>query len=122
MEYNIWRKDRKLKSGGGVMILTKNDLIVKNMEHDMPDNVEMLSVEVITKERAVVITMIYMPPKIRAWDNKESSELVTNTVKDIRHILQKVEDKSNDLVLVGDFNSSNDWINWEVRGTENEWN
>ena len=121
-DYNIWRKDRKHKNGGGVMILTKKDLIVKEMEHHTSDNVELVSVEVITEDGVVTVATLYMPPKTRAWENEEYTELMKNTVSDIRNMLQKVEDKSQDLVLVGDFNSRNDWANLEVRATENHWN
>ena len=121
-DYNIWRKDRNFKSGGGVMILTRKDLIVKIMEQDITENVELLAVEVITKDGVITVATLYMPPKTRAWENTEYSDLIVNTVKDIQIMLQKVEDKSKDLVLVGDFNSSNDWVNLEVRSIGNQWN
>ena len=101
------------------MILTKKDLIVKEMEHHTSDNVELVSVEVITEDGVVTVATLYMPPKTRAWENEEYTELMKNTVSDIRNMLQKVEDKSQDLVLlVGDFNSRNDWANLEVTATE----
>ena len=92
------------------------------MEHHTSDNVELVSVEVITEDGVVTVATLYMPPKTRAWENEEYTELMKNTVSDIRNMLQKVEDKSQDLVLVGDFNSRNDWVNLEVRATENHWN
>ena len=121
-DYNIWRKDRQNKSGGGVMMLTRKDLLIKEMQFNTFENVELLSVEVGTKEGAVTVAALYMPPKTRAWNDNEYSELVSNTVRSIRSMLQIVEDKSKDVVLVGDFNSSNDWMNLEVRGTEHQWN
>ena len=48
--YNIWRKNRKFKQGGGVMILTSKEVQVKKIHTNTIEMVELIAVEVKTKE------------------------------------------------------------------------
>ena len=55
--YNIWRKDRKHKFGGGVCILVHNSLRVKNIEIES-DKAEVLAVEIATKEDEKITVIV----------------------------------------------------------------
>lgn len=58
IDYNILRKGRKLKGGGGLAISTttkKKDLLVKEIRQEITENVELVAVDVITKELQVTV-------------------------------------------------------------------
>ena len=69
-KYNIWRKDRKQKGGGGVMILTDTSIDVKNVEYGKNDT-ELVSIQV-RENNAKIQTIIttYVPPKSYSWKKR----------------------------------------------------
>ena len=99
--YNIWRKDRKFKQGGGVMILTCKELQVKKIHANTIEMVELIAVEVKTKEGDIIIATIYMPPQTKTWEKERYTELIENTTKSIRALLQHTEDKAKRIILNG---------------------
>ena len=66
--YNTWRKDRKGKCGGGVLIMVKDDILVEEVEF-RDGMAEVLSIVIQTKDRErrkIIVT--YVPPKTNAWE------------------------------------------------------
>ena len=60
--YNMWRKDTKIKQrGGGVMILTGKELQVKQIHANAIEMVELVAVEIKTKEGNIIVATVYMP-------------------------------------------------------------
>lgn len=88
--YNVFRKDKKTKRGGGVLILTKNNITSCKLEIESDSNKEDLLNEHISikLENGIIITSFYKPP-----NNKLNYELL-NT------ILQE----KGDNIICGDFN------------------
>ena len=60
--YNTWRKDRNSKKGGGVIILIKNELQVRETEINSQPQVELLALEIKTTEGNLIVANVYMPP------------------------------------------------------------
>ena len=91
--YEIWRKDRVSKPGGGVMILTRKDLKVKEAKYlEVSNKVELIAVDIMTQEGEVTVATLYMPPKTRAWENEEYIELEDLAAKSLRAMLQSMEE------------------------------
>ena len=121
--YEVWRKDRESKPGGGVMILTKKDLKVTAANYDeVPNKVELVAVDVMSEEGDLTVATLYMPPKTRAWEREEHTELEDLTIKRLNAMLQIVEGNCKRTVLTGDSNSNIDWKNLEEKSMENSWN
>ena len=121
--YEVWRKDRESKPGGGVMILTKKDLKVKAANYvEVPNKVELVAVDVMSEEGDLTVATLYMPPKTRAWETEEYTELEDLTIKSLNAMLQNMEENCKRIVLTGDFNSNIDWKNLEEKSMENSWN
>ena len=105
--YNTWRRDRKGKGGGGVMILVKEDIFVEEVEYG-DGMAETLSIVIKIEgnaRRKIIVT--YIPPRTNAWEINEYK----NMQQEVRTSLGKMVSKNNRVLLVGDFNSKE--INWE---------
>ena len=117
-KYNIWRKDRKKKGGGGVMILTDTSINVKNVEYGQND-AEIVSIQ-IEENSAPMQTIIttYVPPKTNSWKTDEYEKLLNDTTENLRRII-KLNKK---VLLAGDFNCKDvNWDTFESFGSENSW-
>lgn len=116
-DYNIWRRDRRGKMGGGVLILTHMDLKVNEIDLG-ENNAEIMALEIIIGENKTDIMVVYMPPFTRAWGREEYQELKVNTVNS----MQKLIDRNNELLIVGDFNCKEvDWENREAGINVDSW-
>ena len=109
----MWRRDRKGKGGGGVMILVNKDILVEKVESG-GGMAETLSVEIkIRGEEIRKIIVAYIPPKTNSWEADVYRHMHSETIQSIDDMLKG----RNKVLLVGDFNSKE--INWgeiEVRG------
>lgn len=107
MKYNMWMKNRKNKQGGGVRMLTRKELQVKEVflgeRHE-----EMMEVKV---KRAVnglrTLVVVYVPPKTSSWNLDEYNTIL----KDTRDCLDRIMSKNDRLVLLEDSNSND--VCWE---------
>ena len=94
--YNVWRKDREGKQGGGVIILTNDKLQAKQIQMNNINKVEMVAVEV-KAEEDVIIGNIYMPPvtSTTTWEEDEYYKaLIEDTAQTtIRMLLQRIKIK-----------------------------
>ena len=86
--YKVWNRNRKAKQGGGVMLLTKENLKVKKVIYGN-DNAEtlMLRIESENKKNRDFI-IIYVPPKTRSWNENECTKMITNTKNSLKDILK----------------------------------
>ena len=63
MSYNIWRKDRKGKKGGGVMIMIKSKIKVTKVEYGK-GKAEVISAQIMANNgETQKIVVVYIPPK-----------------------------------------------------------
>ena len=64
--YNIWRRDRKGKWGGGVLILTRKDIYVEEDQYG-EGMAEVIGTTIkINKREKRKIVVTYVPPKTNA--------------------------------------------------------
>ena len=116
--YNIWRKDRKGKTGGGVLILVKDDILVEEVEFG-DGMAETMGIVIKTKggeRRKIIVT--YIPPKTNAWKLEEYKEMQY----DVWRCLDDMIRQSRKVLLVGDFNCKDiNWEEMEVKGNANPW-
>ena len=114
-DYNIHRKDRLGKSGGGVMILTKADLKVTEVKAG-PGNTEILSVVLQLKnggKRKIIVT--YIPPKTASWTTEAHGNLIDNTIRTLEEAVRSCKH----VILTGDFNCKNvKWESFEADGDD----
>ena len=66
--YNTWRKDRVGKGGGGIMIMTRKDLVVKQVMYG-EGRAEVMYVQVENNSKEMIIAVAYVPPKTNLWAN-----------------------------------------------------
>ena len=113
--YRMWRKDRVNKRGGGIIVLTKKDLIVQDVCHG--ENEEVVGVVVTDGRQDINIVTVYVPPKTSAWSNEQYDNMVEGTMERMKIEVAK-KDK---IVIVGDFNCKEiKWEEFEV-GNGGDW-
>ena len=115
-QYNIWREDRISKKGGGLLVLTRRDLEVKEVNLSSAGE-EVISLIIADGKKDINIITAYVPPKTSAWENEQYLTMKTNTLERMKEEIVK-KDK---VVLMGDFNCKGVvWENYEVTDG-NEW-
>ena len=116
--YNIWRKDRVGRLGGGVCILVHNSLRVKNIEIDS-EIAEVLAVEITTKENEkITVITAYVAPYTGAWTRESHERMRRETLE----TLEKLIRGQNRILLCGDFNCKEvDWESMEPKCEEGSW-
>jgi exonuclease III len=99
--YNITRKDRIGRSGGGVLIYSKQNLDIKERcDLVIGDNSEMIWIELIMKkkENNILISCAYRPPNADA-----------EYLSDLTDSIEKASSENKDMILMGDLN-----INYKI--------
>lgn len=87
--YDIWRKDRMGKGGGGVMIMTKKELTVKVVEYgEGKAEIAKVNVETKNKERLTIITA-YVPPRTNSWCKEEHDTMINDTIRSLSKMLKE---------------------------------
>ena len=121
-DYNIWRKERTNKGGGGVMIMTKKELTVLEIEQTPTTYAEVIAVEIRTQNRGMIVATSYIAPKTNAWSPEEHQQLTRESHAVLADLLHRMENKSQDILLTGDFNCDIDWDTLEAKSHTNDWN
>ncbi len=106
--YNVWRRDRKGKAGGGVLIIVRDNIYIEEIEYG-ENAAEIASITIRTngrERRKIIVT--YIPPKTNTWGLAEHQEMQREVLTSLGNMLRR--DKK--ILLLGDFNCKN--INWEV--------
>ena len=114
-QYNIWRKERKNRGGGGIMIMTKKELTTTEVELPTTTYAEVLAMEIKTKRSSLLVATTYIAPKTDTWSKEELKQLQQQSLDTLRNMLQRAETKSQELILTGDFNCSIDWDTLEPK-------
>lgn len=117
--YNVWRRDRKNKGGGGVMILTHEKLKTKKIDGE-ENEAEILAVEVNSQGNKLDVVVAYMPPHTRTWSAEEYNGLKDTMTQGLERIINRAG--NNELLIVGDFNCKEvNWEEGEAGGGESSW-
>ncbi|MPC44730.1 hypothetical protein E2C01_038409 [Portunus trituberculatus] len=116
--YNIWKKDRMVKSGGGVCLLVHNGLRA-NVVETGTELAEVLVVKVVTEENEKITAITaYVPPFTGAWTRASHEDMQYETLQ----TLEKLTRGSNRILLCGDFNCKEvDWEGIESGCEEGSW-
>lgn len=115
--YNIWRRDRVGKGGGGVMIIIKKELVVNKVEFG-GGRAELISVRVEFNKKEVTIVVVYVPPKTHSWAKREYEEMIEDTIRSLDNVIRE----RSRVILNGDFNcKEEDWEKYESGGGEDAW-
>ena len=98
-KFNIWRRDRKEKAGGGVCILTDRRLVVREIDLKM-NRAEIVAIEISVEKRTkLVVVAVYVPPLTGAWSRQDHDLLKRETLVVLQDLM-----KCRDCILVcGDF-------------------
>ena len=113
-DYQVVRKDRKEKGGGGVMLLISTNLKINKMK-ELDQNVEMIEVEIQEGDgRKITIAVFYMPPQTGTWKKDEYVNLADRSQYELNRLFQN----EGRVVLVGDFNCGK--VDWESMDTNIE--
>ncbi len=96
--YNVYRKDRLTRQGGGVAIYLRNDLNSCEIELISTTSSEQLWVQLITGNEKILLGCIYRPP----YQKSDSDAHIINAFNKVN---QQLRNKKYDGVLIaGDFN------------------
>ncbi len=90
-EYNIARKDRNIKRGGGLIILIKKHIKFEILNIDNCGIIEVLFIKLVNKN--ITVGCCYRPPNSLVSDLDIFEECLTNLILN-----------QNELILLGDFN------------------
>ena len=103
--FQVIRCDRLSSKGGGVLLLYKKSLIIKEVHYDgeTSNNYESLCVDLFINNRTVRFCFFYVPP-----DSSHNSKIMTN----ICTTLKNCYTPSEPFYLFGDFNLPK--INWDI--------
>ena len=121
-DYNVWRRERTNKNGGGVMIMTKKELTVLEIELKPTTYAEVIAIEIKNKTRGIIVATTYHAPKTDSWSKEEHQQLSLDTQATLTDLLRKMENKSQDIILAGDFNSEVNWETLEAKSHTHDWN
>ena len=79
--YNIWRKERTHKGGGGIMIMTKKELTATEVELLKTTYAEAIAIEIKTKKGSILVATTYIAPKqiLGAQKNTNNSKKSLST-------------------------------------------
>ena len=104
--YNIFRRDRPKRRGGGVVIYIRDDIeasVCKEL-YTSDTRIELLWIRIIFRNRPIVVGALYHPPK----PVYQSCELIDELDRALTNILASCD---NSLVLIaGDFNQLSDGL------------
>ena len=96
-QYNVWRRNRNQKKGGGVMMLTRKDVVVGNVEKG-EGMAEVLKVELVMKKgRIRDLVLVYVPPKTNSWGREEYGDMIRDTSKCLKNTMENCEN----IILMG---------------------
>ena len=94
------------KVGGGIIVLTRKDLTVKNVSLSTGGE-EVVGVVATDGKQYINIVTVYVPPKTSAWPIDQYENMVRSTIERM-----KIEVARGDkIVIVGDFNCKE--VMWE---------
>ena len=116
--YKCWRRDRRGKGGGGVIVMVRDDMNVEDVQYG-DDRAEVIGITIKTskREKRKIITT-YVPPKTNAWRIEEHREMQ----KEVLSCMNKMLERDQKVLIVGDFNcKSVNWAEMEETGNENSW-
>lgn len=117
-KYNVWKRNRVGKMGGGVMLLVKKDIKVDQVKEGM-GKAEVLKIRAETnegKKRHYIV--VYVPPKTNAWSVQEYEEMISDTGTCLEEMLGGCERT----IMMGDFNCKEVcWEDWSMEGSETTW-
>ena len=106
--YTVFRRDRKVRRGGGVLIATKNETFSSEEVHiDDTDGLEYVCLKASTKTHVVYIYCAYIPPN--------SPQAIYDA--HLAAMLRIASDPEDVLIFVGDFNLPD--VEWAV-DTDND--
>ena len=116
--YITWRKDRKGKKGGGVIILTKVGVKVTKTEYGS-GKAEVMSLHIRSgKGEKLILVIAYIPPKTSSWTKEQHEMLLTDTQINLKRIIKS----GKRVILMGNFNCSEvKRENYECSGEDNSW-
>jgi hypothetical protein len=101
--YNVYRKDRSVRNGGGILFACKKDLVVTNLSIQSDKEILWNQLE-LKGGKKVIFGTVYKP-------NHKDEETVISLEESLDKIRQKFP--NSDILVAGDFNQPN--IEWENR-------
>ena len=111
-----------MKEGGGVAVLTRKDIVAREMEVVLNPLVELIIIEITINNEKLIIATVYMPPLTLAWSREEYERKAEDTIESLSNLLNIREIEGSEIILLGDFNSKVDWERWEPKGQTDLWN
>ncbi|MPC48622.1 hypothetical protein E2C01_042402 [Portunus trituberculatus] len=88
------------EDGGGIIVLTRKNLTVKNVSLGGDDE-EVVGLVVTDKRQDINIVTVYVPSKTTVWPNEQYDAMVRSTIERMK-IEVAIKDR---VVIVGNFNA-----------------
>ncbi|KAK8718619.1 hypothetical protein OTU49_014600, partial [Cherax quadricarinatus] len=121
--YQIMRKDRRGRGGGGVALLVKNRWKFEKMEGiDETGERDYIVGTLQSVEHKVVIAVMYNPPQNCRRPREEYEESNRAMVDTLAEVARRAHSSRAKLLVMGDFNHREiDWENLEPHGGPETW-
>ena len=120
--FNIIRRDRTGRGGGGIALLVNNSLGVEEVSIRVESGFqEHLTVKVVTEEINILVALIYNPPR---GNGKSELYNINNqgTIEVVNRVSQIAVNKGYRLLILGDFNHKDiDWQELNPHGDRGTW-
>ena len=100
--------------------IQENREMQKHTYVNLLEMVELIAVEIKTKDGNVIIANVYMPSQTGTWGKEKYRKLVENT-KSVKLLLQNIEDKYQKIISYGYFSKNVSWENMKAKSTEDNW-
>ena len=102
--------------------MAKKEITAVEIEQRPTTYAEVIAIEVKTKSRGIIVATSYIAPKTNTWNDEEHKQLIQESHTVLSDLLQKMENKAQDIILTGDFNCEINWETLEAKSHPTNWN
>ena len=102
--------------------MIKKDLPAIEIELRPTTYAEVKAIEIKTQNGGIMVVVAYIAPQTKIWSDEEHQQLTTETLDTLKDLLRKMETKSQDIILTGDFNCEVNWETLEAKNHKHNWN
>ena len=89
-QYRLWRADRVKKGGGGIMVMIRKELSVREVNFGT-DGEEVISVVVSAGNKDINMVVVYVPPRTKAWNGEQYNTMLRSTIERLKNEATKKE-------------------------------
>ena len=102
--------------------MTKKEITALEIEQRPTTYAEVIALEIRNQNSGIIVATSYIAPKTNTWSPEEHQQLTLESHAILADLLRRMEDKSQDIILTGDFNCDIDWETLDAKSHSHDWN